>query len=334
MSATSIGDLAQSFMLRHRNSVLKQDMLRLTQELSTGRVADVRQALQGNYSYLTEIERNLDVLSGYKVATTEAKVFASHIQTTLGRFQDVGEQLANSLVVSGASTVGATSGDTAQEARTSLDVLVGILNTRAAGRSLFGGTATDRAATESSDVLLSGLKTAIAGAGTPTDMFAAAQAWFDDPSGFAAAFYKGSATSMSPIRLSESEQVEFDIRATDPQLKDILLFTSLAAVADDPALGLDSAQQADVFGQAGTSLLGARDTIISLRSKVGFIEAQIEGAETRNSAEVTASEYEKTALLQVDPYEAATRLEEVQFQLQSLYSVTVRMSQLSLVNFL
>jgi flagellar hook-associated protein 3 FlgL len=334
MSAISIGDLAQSFMLRHRNSALKQDMLRLTQELSTGRVADLREALQGNYSYLTQIERSLDVLGGYQVATTEAKIFASHIQTTLGRFQDVGEELANSLVVNGGSTVGATSGDTSAEARTAVDILVGILNTKAAGRSIFGGTATDRAATETSQVLLSEIKNAMTGATTPSDMFVAAQAWFDDPAGFAAAFYKGGASDLSPVRLSESEQVAFDIRATDPKLKNMLLFASVAAVADDATFGLTTAEKAEVFSQAGTSLLGARDSIISLRSRVGFMEAQIDGAATRNAAEITVSEYEKTALLQVDPYDAATRLEEVQFQLQSLYSVTVRMSQLSLANFL
>jgi flagellar hook-associated protein 3 FlgL len=44
--------------------------------------------------------------------------------------------------------------------------------------------------------------------------------------------------------------------------------------------------------------------------------------------------FAKTGLLEIDPFEAATKLEEVQFQLQSLYSVTVRMSQLSLVKFL
>lgn len=334
MSATSIGDLAQSFMLRHRNSALKQDMMRLTQELSTGRVADVRQALQGNYSYLTEVERNLNVLDGYNVATSEATILAKSIQTTLGRFQDVGETLANSLIVNGGSTVGAASSETAQGARTTVDILVGVLNTRAAGRSIFGGTATDKAATESSQVLLAELKNAMTGANSPADMFAAAQAWFDSPTGFNSTFYSGGSTNLAPVRVSDSETVEFDIRATDPQLKTMMLFASVAALADDPDFDLSEPDKADLFTQAGTSLLGARDSVISLRSKVGFVEAQIDGAAARNAAEMTTSEYEKTALLQVDPYEAATRLEEVQFQLQSLYSVTVRMSQLSLANFL
>lgn len=327
----SIGDLAQSFVLRHRNSDLKQQMARLTQELTTGQVADVRHAVKGNYSYLTEVERSLDLLNGYKMVTAEASIFASNIQTTLGRYQEVGEQLANSLVV---SAIGATSGGIGEEAKATVDTLVGVLNTRSAGRSIFGGTATDRSPTETSAVLLSELTTAMAGATNPADMFTAAEAWFNSPTGYDLAFYQGGSTTLSDVRISGTEQVTFDIRATDPDLKKTLLFASIAAVADDPAFGLDENQITEVFNRAGTSLLGASDSLTSLRAEVGVLEAQIDRAATRNAAEMSAMEYEKSALLQVDPYEAATKLEEVQFQLQSIYSVTVRMSKLSLANFL
>jgi len=327
----SIGDLAQSFVLRHRNSDLKQQMARLTQELTTGQVADVRHAVKGNYSYLTEVERSLDVLNGYKMVTAEASIFASNIQTTLGRYQEVGEQLANNLVV---SAIGATSGGIGEEAKASVDTLVSVLNTRSAGRSIFGGTATDRSPTETSAVLLSELTTAMAGATNPADMFTAAEAWFNSPTGYDLAFYQGGSTSLSDVRISGTEQVTFDIRATDPDLKKTLLFASVAAVADDPAFGLDEKQITEVYNRAGSSLLGASDSLTSLRANVGVVEAQIDRAATRNAAEMSAMEYEKSALLHVDPYEAATKLEEVQFQLQSIYSVTVRMSKLSLANFL
>lgn len=334
MNATSIGDLAQSFLLRHRNTALKQDMARLTQELATGQVADTRQALAGNYSYLTELERNLDVLAGYKTSLTEAGIFAANTQTALARFQDVGADLANSLVVSGGSTVGAQANDIAAEARTAVSVLVGTLNTRSAGRALFGGTATDRSPLASANVLLSDLKNAVSGATTPDEMFAAATAWFDDPAGFDAVIYQGAAKTLSPVRLSDSESAALDTTATEPRLKEMLKFASLAALADDPSLGFDALQKSDVFLTAGTSLLGARDNLTALRSKIGFVEAQIDRATVRNTTELTSTGFERDALLSVDPYEAATRLEEVQFQLQSLYSVTARMSQLSLVNFL
>ena len=330
----SIGDLAQSFVLRNRNAALKQDMLRLTQELSTGQITDIRGALAGNHTYLTEIERNLTVLDGYDVATTEATIFANATQTALARIQDVGNELANSLMIKGNSTVGSLSTDTAAEAKASLATIVATLNTKAAGRSVFGGTATDRPAVASVETLLAGLKSAIAGAATPADMVLNAKAWFDDPAGFDAIAYQGADKPLAAISLSDTEEVRFDLRATEPRLKDVLLFAGLAALADDPALAFADTQKAELFVEAGTSMLGARDAVIALRSRIGFVEAQIDGIATRNAAERTSAEFEKTSLLQVDPYETATKLEEVQFQLQSLYAVTAKMSQLSLVNFL
>ena len=334
MTATSIGDLAQSFLLRHRNSALKQDMARLTQELATGQVADKRQTLAGNHNYLTQLERNIEVLAGYKVSLTEATIFADNTQTALGRFQEVGEELANSLVISGGSTVGAQSNDIAQEARTAMSVLVGTLNTRSAGRALFGGTATDRAPLASAETLISALSMTASAATTPGELLAAVDAWFDDPSGFDAVMYQGGTKTLAPVQISDTETVSLDITATEPRLKNMLKFASLAALAGDSSLNFSRSQQAEIFLEAGTSLLGARDQVTALRSKVGGVEAQIDNATARHAAELTSTNYEKDALLSVDPYEAATKLEEVQFQLQSLYSVTVRMSQLSLVNFL
>lgn len=309
MTTMSIGDLAQSFMLRNRNASLRQDMLRLTQELSTGQITDMRKALAGNYSYLTEIERSLSVLDGYGVATTEAGIFADTTQTALARFQQVGGDLANSLIIKGGSTIGSQSNDTSAEAKIALSTLVSTLNTKAAGRSVFGGAATDRPAVASVDTLLTNLKSILAGVTTPADMVDATTAWFDSPLGFDATVYRGSALPLAPIRLSDTDDVTFDLRATEPRLKEVMLHAAIASLADDPDFGFDDTQKAEIFVAAGQSLLGARDSVIALRSRTGFVEAHIEGITTQNAAERTSAEYEKTSLLQIDPYAAATKLE-------------------------
>jgi len=336
MSSTSIGDLAQSFMLRHRNTALKQEMARLTTELSTGQVADTRAVLGGNYSYLTEIERKLETLSGYNVATTEANHMASAMQSALERVESLGTDLSLSLIAAGTSAVGTSKSVVAADARNAMAALVGTINSNIAGRSMFSGTATDRAPLPDDNTLLDALKTAItdAGATTPADILTAAADWFDDPAGYAATAYQGSADALAPMALSETESVRLNIRATDPDLKTMLRLTALAALAEDPALALSEAQQTELFEATGQQMLAGRDGITSLRAAVGFAESRIEQVSSRNAAEKTSLDYAKTNLVASDPYDAATKLEEVQFQLQSLYSVTVRMSQLSLVNFL
>ena len=152
--------------------------------------------------------------------------------------------------------------------------------------------------------------------------------------GFDDLIYAGSDVALAPFVLSETERVSLDVRANDPALKNVLMYTTLAALADDPALGLTVPQQSELFGIAGLALQSGQDLLTDVRSRIGVAEARIEKISARNQAEATGIEFARNALIQADPFETATQLESVQFQLQSLYSITVRSSQLSLVNFL
>jgi len=64
------------------------------------------------------------------------------------------------------------------------------------------------------------------------------------------------------------------------------------------------------------------------------IEAQIDGATARNTAESSALELARAELIAIDPYKAATDLTSVQTQLETLYALTARLSRLSLVEYL
>lgn len=134
--------------------------------------------------------------------------------------------------------------------------------------------------------------------------------------------------------LSETEKVSLDIRANDDAIKAVLMNTALAVLADDPTLSLDVPRQSELFGLAGLALQSNQDQLTDLRARLGFTEERIEKISVRNQAEETSIEFARNALLEADPFRTATELENVQFYLQSLYSVTVRSSQLSLVNFL
>ena len=85
---------------------------------------------------------------------------------------------------------------------------------------------------------------------------------------------------------------------------------------------------------AGVGLLTNQDDLTAIRAKVGYANSRIENIATRNASESVSLEYAKGSLLEANPYETTIRLEEVQFQLQSLYTVTTKTSKLSFVNFL
>jgi flagellar hook-associated protein 3 FlgL len=139
---------------------------------------------------------------------------------------------------------------------------------------------------------------------------------------------------MSPFQLSESEALTVDIKATNPELKDTLKNLAIAGIAADKTLTVNNTERSALLLAAGEGMLRNQDGLTSLRAQIGFAEARIDSMATRNASESVSLEYAKGTLLAADPYETATRLGEVQFQLQSLYAVTVKTSQLSLVNFL
>ncbi|MEP3783249.1 flagellin [Ascidiaceihabitans sp.] len=334
MNSVSIGDLAHSYLLQRRGSSLRAEMSKLNQELTSGQVADIKSILAGNFSYLSDIETSMSHLNAYKTSSAEATQFTSAMQSALDVVQTQSTDLGTNILSVVAGGIDAVSRQVTVEAREQLGAIVNTLNTDLAGRSIFSGTASNQAPLASSTDILNSVRSVMAGQIGPTDKLAAVDAWFADPAGFDAVIYQGSSDAMAPFRLSEHEDLSLDVRANDKAIKDVIRNVAVAALANDAALGIDFTERAALLNDAGVGLMTNAADVTALRANIGFIEERIDDIATRNSIESTSLEYAKGALLSVDPYETATRLEEVQFQLQSLYTVTVRSSELTLVNFL
>ena len=334
MSIFSLGDLAQSYMLQRRGLELKNEMSRLNAELTSGQISDVKSVLAGNFSYFSDIENDLKTLEGFKIATREATQFADASQIALGRVHDTASALGNKALTGASIAVGPVLDQIILDAEGDLDTVISALNTSQGGRSLFSGTATDMAAIVDTDTLLSNLRNATSGATSPDALIAAANAWFDDPAGFAATSYLGSNDPLSAFRLSNTETVGVSITANDTALRNLLRSVAVTAIVSDAAYGFGDAEKRAALAAMGEDLLQNQAELTALRADVGSAQARIETIATRNAAEESSLGFAKGALLNADPYETATRLEDVQFKLQSLYTVTARMSDLSLVNFI
>lgn len=330
----SNGDLAQSYAMQSRNSALKQDIQRLTLELSSGQVADLRSAVGGNTAYVNDLERSLTKLDGFELATKEAGQFASGVQNALARIGDLNKSFGSTLLTSANSALSETSSSILTQAKGAFSDAINAMNTTVSGRALFSGISTDAQPIAPAEDILTALGVAMAGAGTVDDMLVAAESWFDDPAGFGSIGYLGSAISLAPVALSNEDNAQFALRGDDPVFRDTLRNFAVIALADDPSLGLTSAQKTELFQKTTDSVLGATTAVVDLQAKVGFSESQIEAISVRQSAERSSLEIARNDLLAIDPYQTATELEQVQFQLQSLYAITSRMSQLSLVNYL
>lgn len=333
MNYTNLGDLSQSFLFQRRGVALRTEVNTLASELASGQVSDVRTVLNGNYSYLSDIEHEIRTTDAYGVSAAEAEQFTNGVQAALERLQLSGSQLANDLIHIAESPLDPVATQGAEQARGQLNLMFSALNTDLAGRNLFSGNATDTRPLLDVDTLLADLEIAVTGATTPTDIRAAAQAWFDDPAGFSATIYQGSDDFASPFQMSRDESVQFDIRADDQAFRNLLMNTAVSALTDSPTLAYDSATITALHQEGGIALLQNSDQIVGLQARVGAVQERIEQLTVRNASEATALEFARTDFLSADPFETATRLEEVTFHLESLYTVTARLSDLALVNF-
>jgi flagellar hook-associated protein 3 FlgL len=163
---------------------------------------------------------------------------------------------------------------------------------------------------------------------------------------FDARVYKGGPGAAPPVELAEGDLLSYGVKANDPALKALMRELAVAAVVgettDPEALGMDpastpaqvQAQRMALWKDAATGLLAADDAVTDLRADLGLAEKRIEDAGTWTKAQRDALDLARAGIEEVDAYEAATRLSQLETQLQALYEVTARTAQLSILSFL
>jgi flagellar hook-associated protein 3 FlgL len=331
MIYNSYGDLTTHSFLRNRNAELKLDLATLSKEVSTGKKANLTEELGGDFSYLADIENNLNRVESQTVAVNETKLFALSIQGNLSRIQESTQNMRDD-IASVSTTLNVTDADKfAREASQQLDAAISSLNGWAGGRSLFAGTATGTSPLNGSDTLMTELVSETAGLTDADDIIQAVKDWFADPAGFDAAMYNGSTTDVSPVEIGDGESVSLAVRADDPDLKHALQSFAILALMDEPALGLSDDVKVGLTRAGMSEMAESTSKMIGVQADIGFMEAQLERVSTRNEARKTSLSIAFNEIVLADQYEASTKIKSTETQLEILYTVTARSAQLSLV---
>jgi flagellar hook-associated protein 3 FlgL len=332
MTRISVGDASLTNILARQGAELRGQVQRASQEVASGRPSDVSATLRGDLSPLLAIDASLSRLSAYKSNTVEAGLQTAAQQSAVAGISKLAVEISTTLLGAKDFTTPAQVDTLAADAKGRLASAIGLLNTQASGRAVFSGTATDTLPLGSLDDMLTALQTAAAGATTAGQVSAAVNGWFADPLGFGT-FYQGN-SPLSPTPIAAGETADLSTTAMDQTLRDTLAGFAMAALMDRGALAGNAAERGRLAQQAGQQLISTEDARTTLQARIGTVEAQIETARTRNSAEETSLGILRSDIGSVDPYEAATRLQTIQSQLESLYLVTARVSRLNLAEYL
>lgn len=335
MTVTSIGDLSYGFQLRNRSAEVKAELSRLTDEMSSGRFADLGRALDGDFSGLAAVERGQRLTSAYIQATEEAALHTGAMQNVLETVQTQLSTLAPVLLTATGAGQFSALAVAAADAGEVLEMVVGGLNGSIAGRSPFAGQATDRPALIGGADMLAELRPLVAGLSDPAAMVATLEDWFLAPGGgYETVAYQGSTEPFPGFSVAEGERVSPGISALDPEIREALLAIAMTALVGE---GLGPASEPDrraLLEDAGTRMLTGQDGLARLRGDLGGAEGRIEQTRQRNTAAEAVLSMEHARLVSVDPYQTATELEAVQTQLETIYLITARLSRLSLAEYL
>ncbi len=354
-------DALSTMRLARRQASIKTALDATRQELATGRRAE--RYAGGDPGRLLSLDAAIAAAEARSPLLGLAKARAGVTQTALETAQAAApKDWAARLLGQVEAGDLASARLTARDARTALDQVASALSAQVDGRSLFGGDGGTVGPVIDVDRLLADVETALKGdpLGPMPGLDAAtalgrveqylgfapnAAVAPDDPT-FAARAYLGGAGEAPPVELAERDLLSYGVRGDDPALRRLLGGLALAVVAstttDAAALGVDPAATAaqkdsarmDLWREAATRLIEADDAVTARRATLGVAERRIEDAETWTRAQRDALELARGDLEGVDQFEAATRLTELETQLQALYEMTARASNLNLLSFL
>lgn len=335
MPIVSIGDMSQHFLSLKSGGSIKSDLARLGQELSTGKVADLTAHLGGDTRHFSGIAHSLSVIGAYQNVAKETTTTLDQMQIVLDRVDQSRSSAADSLLIVSEQSQAHQIDHAGELARQAFGDIVNSLNGQFAGRRLFGGSEVQSQPLMKSEEMLADILASIGGTATTAGIVQAVDNWFDDPlGGFASSGYQGDTGQLPTRRISDNLDITINVRADDPAIRGVLKAAALGALVSELDSSLTQKDLGNLLQQSGTRLLEASGATTQLQARIGNLQALVATGQARLETEGATLSMAQNDLENADPFETATRLEAVQTQLETHYTVTSRLSRMSLVEYI
>jgi flagellar hook-associated protein 3 FlgL len=332
MRPVGVPNMLAAQRLSNATASLRRQSEAARQELTTGRIPDLPTSLGPKTGEAFLLRGAIDALAVRKQGLSQARLFAVTAQRSLEFVGKDARSLASDAIAANGRGDETALAAVAVEARASLREAFSNLNVRIAGQSIFAGDASDRPALTSADQLLADISALYTSAPDASAFDASLDLYFTDPAGgFRSTIYSGGDGEAASIEIDRGERLIFAPRADDPSIRDLLrAFAAIAVAGAAPP----SALRDGALASAASEALIASDALTARRAEIGVAEARVADALlTLEIEEVTLTEA-YNAITARDPFEVAARLQSLESQLSAALTLTARISQLSLTNFL
>ena len=340
ISAMSTLSVASAMQLTVANT--QKDIVKLQRESVTGTFYDVGIELGVSTSQSLNFSRDSARLQALVDSNALAEERMDNSQLAMEQMSASAQNILDTFVGisgSGDSTSITVASNTALG---ELQNFMGYANTAVKGEYLFSGINTDAQTLSNTFVedLQSDFDTAFSNYQTAngitdvTTMTATQMTDFldDYTANFDWASWTNASDSAMSSRINTAETVDSSVSINKDGFKNLVLAAVIGAQLGDEQL--PSATRAAVTARV-TSLSGAAVSgVDNSRSQLGLSQSRVEKANDSMKAQKTIIDTQLSNLVGVDKYEASTKLTTLMTQIETSYSITARIQQLSLVNFL
>lgn len=335
MASVGIGDMSQTFLNSRNINSVKTRLYSLNSELNTGRVSDLSRNLGGQTSVVDGLDRDLQLLDRFEQTNGLLAASLDRQQLTLTSINDMRTNMVGQFLSLTPDSLDTEFDLAASRARGDMSTIVSQLNLRDAGRAVFSGVAVDTNPLVDAETMLTDIVGLIGGATDSATIITTIETWFDAPGGgFDTLGYLGDTGDAQQRQISQTEVIELKARADDPAYRSLLKGVAIAAISDALPFDLANDVQADLMRQSSEELLSASAGLVNVQADIGYNQERVELAQSAQAAKRASLSVAHNNLVLADPYETATKLQEVQRQLEMQFTTTARLSQLSLVNFI
>ena len=347
MKAQSISTYGATSALRALVAKNKAEMLKAQQEATTGTVFDVGLSLGSKSGQTVSLRKEYDRLS---VLTDMNKLVQQRMNATQNAAGTIIENTQNFLGdLTGANNTAESASTIAKSAKSILNSVTGLLNTSYNGEYIFAGVNTDvKPVADYTEG--SAAQTAVRQAFqthfgfsiddpqvaniTGDEMKAFLEGDFADEFNDAnwAANWSDASDTVIKSRISPTETADTSISANADGFRKTIM--SAVMVAEFSTIGLNSSAFEALTHQAMQTTTTAITETTSEQTTLGLAQSRTEAATTRISAQQKILNQSVLNLEEVDPYEAATRVNALKTQIETSYSLTVQLQNMSLLNYL
>ncbi|SEK27304.1 flagellin [Jannaschia helgolandensis] len=306
----------------------------LTEELASGRFADIGRALSSDFSTFSRISHALRTQDARQGALSRAGTWLDSVQTAMSSIQSIGsrvtEGLTSALVPGGSGQVDAIAA-TASGALTDIAVAIGY---KLGGRAVFANGDPSGRPPVDIDALVAETIALATSATDVSELLQAFDDYFATGGGFETNVLSAYPADPTVFPLGGGMSLSIPVAAGDMSIRDALKQTALIASLPDAGFEIDDTARKTLSRELPVRASMVVSGLVSTQAELGGVQARVSRFLDTLGTERAKLEARKSEAVGADPFQTAAKVQAEMTRLETIYSVTARRANLRLTDYL